>query len=116
MENDKVMVYIYLIKFIVMKVIGKIIVFMEMVDFLKIINCFFKDSFKMDLNMVMVNTNILMGISLKENTLRIKKEAKEGILLIREEFYNLILILILPRFLKFHYLMVPLIMVSKKMV
>ena len=116
MENVKVMVFIYLIQYIDMRVNGGIIVFMEMVDFLRTINCFFKDPFKMDLSMVMANINIAMETSLRETILKIKKGVKEGILLMREGHYNQSLIRILPKFLKFHYLTEPLTLVSKRMV
>ena len=116
MESVKVTASIYSIKSIDMKVNGEIIAFMAMGDYSRITNCSFRDSFRMDLNMGMVNINMPMGISLRAGILRIRKEEREGILLMRAELWNLTLIPILPRFLKFHYPMEPLILVSRRMV
>jgi hypothetical protein len=48
-----------------------------------------------------VNSNMIMGIALKEIILKIRKEEKENIILIKGEFFNLNSILILHRFLKY---------------
>jgi hypothetical protein len=116
MENAKATASIYSIKSIDMKANGEIIAFMAMGDYLKTTNCSFRDSFRMDLSMGMVNINTPMGISLRAGILRIRNEAREGILLMREELWNLTSIPILPRFLKFHSPMEPLILVSRRMV
>lgn len=47
MDKDKVMDHMYSIKFINMKVNGKIILFMEKENYLEMVNCFLKDNFKM---------------------------------------------------------------------
>jgi hypothetical protein len=100
-EKDKDMELISLIKFINIKVNGKIIILMEKESFLEIINnFFFKDNFKMDLNMDMVNLNIKMVKCFKENILKIKKEEEEDTFSHKEESYNHNLILYLPKYLR----------------
>jgi hypothetical protein len=48
-----------------------------------------------------VNSNMIMEITLKEIILKIRKEEKENIILIKEGFFNLNSILTLHRFLKY---------------
>jgi hypothetical protein len=61
------------------------------------------------------NLNIKVGIIFKDITLKIKKEVRENIILIKGGFYNRSSIQILHRYQKYIYQMVQFMLENKKM-
>ena len=88
-DKDKVMVHMYSIKFIDMKVNGKIILSQVKVNFSEMGNSFSRDSSKMVSSMDLESTNTKMVTILKETISRMRKEEKENIIFMKVVFCNL---------------------------
>ena len=115
-EKGKEMDHILLIKFLNMLEIGKKTLFLGKEDCLEMENYFFKEISKWVLNMGLGNINMIMETLLKVIILKMKKEAKENIILSKVEYYNHNLILIHLRYPQSIWLMVRFIQANKEMV
>lgn len=90
-----------LTRFINILVTGNIIAFGEKVNSIKMMMSFFKDSLRKGWNMAKVNINMKMMTISKEITLKTKKGERENIILVKVEYCNLNLTLILLKYRKF---------------
>lgn len=90
-----------LTRFINILVTGNIIAFGEKVNSIKMMMSFFKDSLRKGWNMAKVNINMKMVTISKEITLKTKKGERENIILVKVEYCNLNLTLILLKYRKF---------------
>lgn len=116
MGRDKVLARMFSIKFIDMKVNGKIIPFQEKENYSEMDNYFLKVSFRMVWNMAMENISMKMVIFSKEITSKMKNVEEADTIFIKVGYYSHNLTQDPPKFLAFNWQMVQFTLDNKKTV